>query len=133
MDARTPSDKSGASGFFPYILTNDPPPIRYKASRSPGRLRLKSIGWAFLIALVVFAPLIALLAYIFLLNGSKFQGTVIETSAAYNVIVSITSVNAKIADLSLVPIMTLMATCVAAQWFRASDSNDLSGQPTPVQ
>lgn len=136
MALRTPSDKGEPYSYLAYHLQDEEiPPVQFSRSQSPGRLMLKSLGWVLLLVVALLGPLVGLLAYICVLNGYvvNFRGIYLDTSASYTVIVSITSIISKITDLCLVPIMALMATSVAVEWYGSSSREDRSGQPTPIQ
>ncbi|PWN24327.1 hypothetical protein BDZ90DRAFT_235070 [Jaminaea rosea] len=111
-----------------------PPPLVYPSSKSPSRLRWAALAWAVLLALAMLGPLAALLVYIFVIHGYvvDVDGGVIYTGAAFNVITSLSNIVSKVSDLALVPVVGLMATIVAAEWYRASNVYEGRGRPTPV-
>lgn len=118
---------------MPFFAGHQPPPIHFSKSHSPSRLRLTSLCTGAAIAIAFFGPLAALVVYVFILHSFSIQGDQIQTGARYKVIVSLTSIISKVGDFAIVPIMAIMATVVAAEWYRASEGFDSAGRPTAVQ
>lgn len=134
----SPSARSQSAHILSYSdapPSQAPPRIVYPSSKSPSRLRWAAFAWAVLLALAMLGPLAALLVYIFVIHGYvvDVDGGVIYTGAAFNVITSLSNIVSKVSDLALVPVVGLMATIVAAEWYRASNVYEGRGRPTPVQ
>lgn len=134
----TPDDHSHLAQTLPYSAFSpaaEAPCICYPKSKAPSRLRWASLAWGVALAIAMLGPTAALVIYIFVIHGYQVDVDkgIIYTGASFNVITSLSNVVSKISDLAVVPIVTMMASIVAAEWFRASEDFDGPGRPTPVQ
>ncbi|CAO1638091.1 unnamed protein product [Sympodiomycopsis kandeliae] len=120
--------------FSASSLEEEAPCICYPKSKAPSRLRWASLAWGVALAIAMLGPTAALSIYIFAIHGYQVDVDkgIIYTGARFNVITSLSNIVSKVSDLALVPIVTMMASIMAAEWFRASEDFDGRGRPTPV-